>query len=175
LTRLQVSKHPRVSQKRLCDNGAPLPSAGSARPAFPDVLSSIRALRHPATSTALLMYSLRRPHLPSPSVRSHAAETSAGPGPAISRGTIRYFEVGRSQGLPGSWRIHPIPLPRSTIPAGPTDLTLSVHPMQSPLFRQRGHQRFLFRNSITRLQYPLSTLQVVRYRTRRQDSLPAGG
>ena len=32
-----------------------------------------------------------------------------------------------------------------------------------------------YRGSITRLQYPLPTLQVVRYRTRMQGSLPAGG
>ena len=33
-------------------------------------------------------------------------------------------------------------------------------------------QRFI---GITRLQYPLPTLQVVRYRTHMQGSLPAGG
>ncbi len=48
-------------------------------------------------------------------------------------------------------------------------------PVRSPPIRQRGHQRCLFRNSITRLRYPLPTLQVVRCRTRMQGSLPAGG
>jgi hypothetical protein len=68
-----------------------------------------------------------------------------------------------------------MPLPRSTIPVGPSGLTLSTCTVLSPLFRRRRHPRCLFRNSITRLRHPLSTLQVVRYRTRMQDSLPAGG
>ncbi len=83
--------------------------------------------------------------------------------------------MGRTQGLPGSWGVHPIPLPRSTIPAGPAGLNLAAYPVRSPPIRQRGHQRCLFRNSITRLRYPLPTLQVVRCRTRMQGSLPAGG
>ncbi len=83
--------------------------------------------------------------------------------------------MGRTQGLPGSWGVHPIPLPRSTIPAGPAGLNLAAYPVRSPPIRQRGHQRCLFRNSITRLRYPLPTLHVVRCRTRMQGSLPAGG
>ena len=79
------------------------------------------------------------------------------------------------QGLPGSWEVHPMPLPRSTIPAGPVDLTLTADTMLPPQFRQRGHPRYLFRNSIPWLRHPLSTLQVVRCRTRMQDWLPAGG
>ena len=45
-----------------------------------------------------------------------------------------------------------------------------------PLKRGRSTPAtWLYRDSITRLQHPLSTLQVVRYRTHMQDSLPAGG
>ncbi len=52
-------------------------------------------------------------------VCSPAAETSQGAGPVQAR--YRWLlEVGRTQDLPGSWGIHPLPLPRSPIPAGPT-------------------------------------------------------
>lgn len=40
--------------------------------------------------------------------------------------------MGRTQGLPGSWGVHPIPLPRSTIPAGPAGLTLATLPGTVP-------------------------------------------
>jgi hypothetical protein len=52
-------------------------------------------------------------------------ERSAGPGPAQAR--YRWlFSAGHTQELPGSWKIHPVPLPRSRIPASSSDLTLSV-------------------------------------------------
>jgi hypothetical protein len=52
-------------------------------------------------------------------------ERSAGPGPAQAR--YRWlFSVGHTQELPGSWRIHPVPLPRSRIPASSSDLTVSA-------------------------------------------------
>src|ERR1022692_1528996 len=59
------------------------PRPGPPAAVFPSVTGTTRALRRPATNTALFMYSLRRPQFPSPSVRSHAAETSVGPGPAL--------------------------------------------------------------------------------------------
>lgn len=34
-------------------------------------------------------------------------------------GTVGYSQVGRAQELPGSWGVHPIPLPRSSTPVGP--------------------------------------------------------
>jgi hypothetical protein len=176
LTRLQVSKHPRVSQKRFCNNGAPLPSTGSTRAVFPGVISTIRALRHPVTTAVLLIYSLHRPHFLSPPFAPMRQRRSAW---ARSRSEPRHHRLCEkwvaSQGIPGSGRIHPIPLPRSKIPAGPADLTLSACPVPSPQSRPRRHQRCLFRNSTTRLRYPPSTLQVVRCRTRMQDWLPAGG
>jgi len=112
-------------------------------------------------TTVLLIYLLHRSHFPSPSVRSHAAETfRVGQVPlwAAAPSAVRKWVA--SQGLPGSWGIHPIPLPRSKIPAGPAGLTLSAYPVLSPQSRPRRHQRCLFRNSITRLRYPPSTLQV---------------
>jgi hypothetical protein len=52
-------------------------------------------------------------------------ERSAGPGPAQAR--YRWLSsVGHTQELPGSWRIHPVPLPRSRIPASSSDLTVSA-------------------------------------------------
>jgi len=52
-------------------------------------------------------------------------ERSAGPGPAQAR--YRWlFSVGHTQELPGSWKIHPVPLPRSRIPASSSDLTVSA-------------------------------------------------
>jgi len=38
-----------------------------------------------------------------------------------------------AQDLPGSWRIHPVPLPRSRIPASSSALALSAPTMRSPL------------------------------------------
>ena len=43
----------------------------------------------------------------------------------IKPGTAGLLSAGRTQDLPGSWRIHPISLPRSQIPAGSSALTLS--------------------------------------------------
>src|SRR5581483_3902470 len=43
----------------------------------------------------------------------------------LKPGTIGYRSAGRTQELPGSWRIHPIPLPRSRIPASSSGLALS--------------------------------------------------
>ena len=50
-----VAMSPRVSQERFCNNGAPLPSTGSARAAFPGVISTIRALRLPMPNTESLI------------------------------------------------------------------------------------------------------------------------
>src|SRR5262249_18795601 len=48
----------RVSQRRVCHCGAPLPSIGSPRARFPDVSSTTRALRLPTSNTHSLMASL---------------------------------------------------------------------------------------------------------------------
>jgi hypothetical protein len=50
-------------------------------------------------------------------------ESSAGPGPAQAR-YHWLISAGHTQELPGSWRILPVPLPRSRIPASSSDLTL---------------------------------------------------
>jgi len=47
------------------------------------------------------------------------------PGPVQAR--YRWLSsVGHTQDLPGSWRIHPVPLPRSRIPASSSALTFSA-------------------------------------------------
>src|SRR3989442_243217 len=116
---------PRCFSKAILYYGAPFPSTGSARAAFPGVTSTIRALRLPVLSTELLMFfaSPLQPILSS--FAPLRPERSAGPGPAQAR--YRWLiSVGHTQELPGSWRIHPVPLPRSRIPASSSDLTLSV-------------------------------------------------
>ncbi len=116
---------PRCFSKAILYYGAPLHSTGSARAAFPGVISTIRALRLPVLSTELLMFftSPLQPILSS--FAPLRPERSAGPGPAQAR-YHWLLSAGHTQELPGSWRIHPVPLPRSRIPASSSDLTLSV-------------------------------------------------
>jgi hypothetical protein len=101
------------------------PRPGPPEGAFPAVISTIKALRLPAPNTASLIYSLCRSNFPL-HVRSRALEILAR---ARSRLKPRHhwlLKVGRTQDLPGSWRIHPIPLPRSRTSAGSPDLTITV-------------------------------------------------
>ena len=94
------------------------PRLGPLEAAFPTVISTIGALRLPAPNTRSLMDSLPRPTLRL-AVYSLAAETHRGVWPDLFRPVPRgRFERGRSPDLPGSWRILPIPLPRSRTPAG---------------------------------------------------------
>lgn len=145
---------------------ASLPSIGSRRARFPDVSSTMKALRLPAPHPRSLMDSLAGSTLTScPSClaaalprgrRYHAGQgpCSAGapfPG-APSRGRIR--------DLPGSLTILPMPLPSSRTPVGPTSpRRLSVTPVLPPL---RGLRRLRTIRTIsgltTGLQHPLSTL-----------------
>ena len=116
---------PRCFSKAILYYGAPLPSTGSARAAFPGVISTIRALRLPVLSTELLMFfaSPLQPILSS--FAPMRPERSAEPGPAQAR--YRWLSsAGHTQDLPGSWKIRPVPLPRSRIPASSLDLTLPV-------------------------------------------------
>src|SRR5271165_5351253 len=64
---------------------------------------------------------------PSP-LRSRAAETSARAWPSIRvrNPGLWLSEIGRTQALPGSWRIHPIPLPRSPTPLLVAELPAEV-------------------------------------------------
>lgn len=84
LTHFWDSRPPPCFSRTTLYNGAPLPSTGSARAAFPGVISTIRALRLPVPNTGSLIVLLSRPSA-CPQVRSLAAETSAGPGPVQAR------------------------------------------------------------------------------------------
>jgi len=91
----------------------------------------MRALRLPAPNTVSLMDSLHRPS-PRLLVCSPAAETSARAWPVYSRLPVASW-TGRTQDLPGSWGIHPVPLPCSRTPAGLAGLTLSAIPSAVPI------------------------------------------
>jgi len=131
LTRSRGAMPPPCFSRTILYNGTPLPSTGSARTAFPGVISTIRALRLPVPNTGSLIGSLPRPSARL-LVRSLTAETSAGPGPVQAR-YHRLIVTGQTQDLPGSWGIHPVPLPRSPTPVGPTDLTLTISTVLSPV------------------------------------------
>ena len=60
MTRLQASKRPPCFTKAILYPGAPLPSTGSARAAFPGVISTIGTLRLPVSKSGSLIYSLPR-------------------------------------------------------------------------------------------------------------------
>ena len=121
-----------VCRERFCDRGAPLPSTGSARAAFPSVNSTIKALRLLLPNTASLIDSLR-PNPASPLVRFLAAETSARAWPRVS---ARCHQLLGSVGA----RISQVPeesipylLPRSQSLAA---LTLTTSTVWSPLPQQ---------------------------------------
>jgi hypothetical protein len=94
------------------------PRPGPPRAAFPDVDSTIRALRLPAPTTESLMYSLPRSDSASPSSLPRSGDLRMGlaPHPAA---VPSLFQSRSMPDLPGSWGIHPIPLPRSRTPVGP--------------------------------------------------------
>jgi hypothetical protein len=137
------------------------PRPGPPEAAFPDVGSTIRALRLPASTTGSLIDSLPRSNFVSPSSLLRSGDFHAGPVPLQAAAPSAICEVGRSPDLPGSWRIHPIPLPRSRTPVGSSsprrngllDVVPTLVTVKTPAFRQ-------FRGSITRLWYPLPTLHV---------------
>jgi hypothetical protein len=158
LTRSQASRRPRCCSKAILYHGAPLPSTGSARAAFPGVISTIRALRLPAPTAGQLIDSHPRSDC-LPGVRSRAAGVSAQARPRSQPRCHRLFHSRSTLDLPGSWRAHPIPLPRSRTPAGPNrphhDGRFGAVPtfvtVKTPALRES-------RGSITRLWYPLPTL-----------------
>ena len=70
--------------------------------------------------------------LPSPRSLPHGGDFRTGQVPLEPR-HHRLSEVARTQDLPGSCRVHPLPLPRSRIPASSSGLALSAQPC-SPRF-----------------------------------------
>jgi hypothetical protein len=117
----------RVSRQRFSPRDAPHPSIGSRRVRFPDVISTMRALRLP-THTSPVTYLLRfRGPRDSSSVRARRRRRSrAGGGPASDQDHCStgdplagVLSHGRERDLSGSQAIHPVPLLRSTTPAEP--------------------------------------------------------
>jgi hypothetical protein len=150
-------------------------AAGSARAAFPSLLSTIRALRLPALNAGPLM-SFTFPVLTDlPLVRSGAAEIFA---PAWPRSSpVPLAIVGWSNAAPPRFLGNP-----SHIFAPLSDPGRFIAPHlvgyddAAPTFRTvKTPAQWKCRDSITRLRCPLPTLQVVRCRTRMQGSLPVGG
>ena len=114
-----------VSGQQFSTHGASLPSAGSRRARFPDFTSTMRALRRPVRHTRSLMASVPGPTAPSVFVLATGApdraEVPIGPGvfgQPVS--PLRRLASGHAQDLSGFLAVHPIPLPCSKTPAGPT-------------------------------------------------------
>jgi hypothetical protein len=166
---------PRCFSKAILYYGAPLPSTGSARAAFPGVISTIRALRLPVLSTELLMFFAS----PAPTdpllVRSHAAGEIRRAWSRSSPVPLAIFRLvtHRSSQVPGE----SIPYLCPVLGSRPVHRTSPYRPNNAaPTLRTvKALTSRICRDSITQLRYPLPTLQVVRYRTRMQGSLPAGG
>jgi hypothetical protein len=116
---------PPCFSKAILHYDAPLPSSGSARAAFPSIIGIIRALRLPAVNTELLMLFASPPQPILSEFAPVRRRTPHRPGPVQAR--YRWLlSAGQSQDLPGSWRIHPVPLPRSRIPASSSALAFSA-------------------------------------------------
>lgn len=115
------------------------PRPGPPEAAFPDVISTIRALRLPAPSTRLLMNLLPRSRFCSPRSLLCGAEHPRRPGPALSRGTISYSKQveHRSSQVPGE----SIPCLCPALGSRPVrpGLTFSDHTVQSPPLGKRRH------------------------------------
>jgi hypothetical protein len=142
LTRFQVSKHPQCFSKATLYYGAPLPSAGSARTAFPSVISTVRALRLPAPTTGSLIYSFPRCNFSPPrslpcggGIRRARSRSS--------RGTISYMKLleHRISQVPGESIPYLCPALRSR-PVD-TGLTFTACTVLSPLTRQQRHRQQL--------------------------------
>ena len=151
-----------------------LPSAGSTRAPFPNVVSTIRALRLPAPKTRLLIFSLPRSHRSSPSSLPCSGDFRTGlvpfkPGTA---GYTRHVEHRTSQ-VPGE----SIPYLCPALVSRPVHRPSHCRPDDAvPTLRTvKTLAARTCRDSITRLRYPLPTLEVMRYRTHMQGSLPVGG
>jgi len=151
------------------------PRPGPRRAAFPSLIGTIRALRLPVPNTDSLMLFASPPQPILSKFAPARRRTPLGPGPVQAR--YRWLFIGWSTtGAPrflGNPSRTSAPLwdpgqflgPRH---GGADDAVPTLRTVKTPALRTS-------RDSITRLQYPLPTLQVVRHRTRMQGSLPAGG
>ena len=115
------------------------PRPGPPRAAFPDVNSTIRALRLPAPTTGSLMYSLPRSHFASPSSLPRSGDFRMGLAPHPAAVPSANFKVGRcrTSQVPGESIPYLCPAlgPRSVR----TGLTLTSSSMLPPLSARRRH------------------------------------
>ena len=161
-----------VSGQRFSSRGAPLPSRGSRRARFPAVSGTIKALRLPAcASPVAYLFRFRGPRDPPLFVLALAAlpdgwRTHPGQGIwSAGRPFAGALSRGRKRDLTGSQAIHPMPLPRSKTPAGPTiphpDGVVDAAPAQ-PTAKAPA---MIISRLLTRLQHLLPTLHDGRRRT----------
>ena len=117
----------------------------------PRLRQCYQALRLPGPMTGSLMDSLACSHV-GLWVRSGRRQTPpARPAPVSKPGAFGFSTSVGLRDLPGSWAAVPMPLPRSTIPASRTSLTLSIGPFRPRRIDGEGNQHWGFRDSITRL------------------------
>jgi hypothetical protein len=118
----------RVSRQRFSPRDAPLPSAGSWRVQFPSVIGTMKALRPPPSASPVTYLVRSRCPRESSLLRVRCFQRShAGGGPAPGQDHCSAgdpiagsFSRGREWDISGSQATHPVPLPRSRTPAGPT-------------------------------------------------------
>src|SRR6266508_6922513 len=129
---------------------ASLPSVGSRQARFPDVASTMKALRLPAPHPRSLIGFARGYHVYLRLRARRSApmwpEASHGPGPLFSRWSAPARVAWTIRDLPGSLTILPVPLPSSRTPVGSTPLANHGVSMLPPRRRPRRLQRLeLFR------------------------------
>jgi hypothetical protein len=116
---------PRCFSKAILYHGAPLPSTGSVASHVPR-----RHRYYQSTTTSCADYGVAYffASPPQPILSPFAPMRRREPLGLVpfEPGTAGYSSVGQTQELPGSWRTHPVPLPRSRIPASSSVLTLSA-------------------------------------------------
>jgi hypothetical protein len=149
---------PRCFSKAILYYGAPLSSTGSTRAVFPGVIGTIRALRLPAPTTELLIDSLPRSNRSSPRSlpcgrESRRAWSRSSPVPLATSRLVKH----RSSQVPGE----SIPYFRPALGSRPVHRSSPWrHDDAVPTLRTvKTLTSRRCRDSITRLQYLLPTLQ----------------
>jgi hypothetical protein len=175
LTHSQVSVPLPCFPRTTLQHGAPLPCSGSASSRVP------RPHRYyEGTTTSWLEYGLAYGFTRPSQCRSVGSlRCGVGPRrrawPRSSPVPLAAHSLVDAQELPGSCAIHSMPLPRSTIPASPAALTIVRRQRRPRRIENEGTMHWAYRDSITRLQHPLPTLQQGQLPALAQGSLPAGG
>ena len=155
---------------------APLPSAGSARVAFPGFNGTIRALRLPAARPAALRCLRLAVPAFARSLRSHQRGVRRrGPGVFALRSGCPFRIQVETTGPPAFLGNPNCALALLSDPGGTATPSHYDVPARPPRCPRRRFPQLVFRGSITRLRHSLSTLRSVGYPSTTQDSLPAVG